>query len=82
MSSFGNYKIGEKIKFLDDDGNYISGVIEQLTEHQVIVKPDVAGTKFYEGYRICLSRSELQVKIMNISSYEEVIVDEDGSVSI
>lgn len=78
---FGNYRVGDRIKFLED-GSYLTGVIEQLTEFQIIIKPDIAGTKFSDSYRICLSRSDIAVKLVEVSSFEEMIVNEDGSVSL
>lgn len=80
-NSFGNYNIGDRIKFLDD-GLYVTGVIEQLTEHQVVIRPDDRGGAFHGGYRMCLSRSDLAVKLIRASSFDEMIVDDDGSVSL
>lgn len=81
VNGFGNYKIGDRIKFLED-GQYLTGEIEQMTEFQLIIKPDTDGTRFSDGYRVCLSRSDIAVKLMNVSRFDEMIVNEDGSVSL
>ena len=80
-SSFGHYEKGDRIRFMDD-GVYKTGFIEQITEHQIIIKPDNNSGKLFDGYRICLSRSELAVKMITISGVEERTVNEDGSVSL
>lgn len=79
-----NYCIGDAIRFKYEDRE-MTGTIESATQHQIIIKPDKECGRFYDGYRITISKNDLYMshtEIKRKSSTQELTRNEDGSYSL
>lgn len=76
----GSYKVGDKVTFQYNDID-MEGTIEKILPHQVVIKPEIRNTRFYDGYRICISNNELLTHLIDIkkepTNYE---TDSDGNL--
>jgi len=79
-----NFCIGDPIRFRYD-GREMTGTIESATAHQIIIKPDKECGRFYDGYRVTISKNELYMSLTDIkhkSSSQELVRNDDGTYTL
>ena len=77
----GSYKIGDKVTFRYNDMD-MEGTIENILPHQIVIKPDTKNTRFYEGFRVCISNNELLTRLVDIKKEPmNYGTDEEGNLT-
>ncbi len=81
---FENFCIGDEVRFTHE-GTEMTGTIEATTDHQIIIKPDKECGRFYDGYRITISKVDLYRSVVNIkpkSNASDLTRNDDGSYTL
>lgn len=79
--SVGGFKVGDSVSF-KMEGEEMEGVITSITSKHILIKPLLKNSRFYDGYRITLPRSELTMEDYGMKPLIRPQKRDGGSVSI
>ncbi len=79
-----NFCIGDEVRFNHDEKE-MTGTIESANERHIIIKPDKECGRFYDGYRITISKIDLYRSVVIMkpkSNASDLTRNDDGTYTL